>query len=132
MSQMTLPGPLKPIHLTVHQTIYHPPVIFITIEDTIHVLSPIHFKSRETPPPFPIDTEDSELVLSTATQNMSINEQTAAEDNARSDSDDWWRIVAEKGGKKAQCLQACAVGEDGDLLVAVGENEEVWVWRNKS
>ena len=133
---MSLPCPLKPIPLTFHHHLHFPPIIFFPIQDSIRALSPVQYKLKKSNPLFREDIEDAELT--TATQNMTINEQTEEDPDIpeqveqveySSEPNDWWKIVAEKGNKKAQRLTACAIGEEGDLLVAVGENEEIWVWR---
>ena len=57
---------------------------------------------------------------------MHISNRTKKGSSA--DSDDWWKIKSTERNKP-QKLKACAIGENGDTIVAVGENEEVWIWR---
>ncbi|TDL28656.1 WD40 repeat-like protein [Rickenella mellea] len=116
ISSAKLPQPIKAVRIYVHRD---EPLVLIPVQGGIKATSPIHMKPRASPP-FP-DPDDE---LSEAAKRLAI-------DDGRSSSNlTYWEIFTNNDQTVgSHRLEACALGEDGDLLVGVGKSEGIWIWR---
>jgi polycomb protein EED len=101
-----------------------------------------HLPSRK-PPPFPLDVQEDETgQLADTAEQMHLGAQHEVERNvdasdaARPEAEDaklpllkGWRIDTESGEDTASKLITCAMGLGGRVIIGVGANKSLWVWR---
>lgn len=96
------------LHTHVYRSDNHDPLILIPQRGCVRALSIGHFVPRPRRE-IPIDGKE---------QLNTVNGPPL------------WTISLDMiHGQEQTKLEACAVGEDGALIVAVGEGESMWIWR---
>jgi len=153
ISAYLLPLPKEPVRVHVFSSPSHAPLIVLPGK-VIWMSSMKHFKPRKRPPfpefeeeiavpAFDVDDSDSEIEeLTDATGRMTTNEvDNVAEGETESeiertavpklDSLPVWKMqhVDVSSGNINAGVKACILGENGRLLLCVGEKEGVWIWR---
>ncbi|KAH8120148.1 WD40 repeat-like protein [Phellopilus nigrolimitatus] len=131
--------PIEPTHAHVFQSPAHTPLIAMPSRGCIRASSVRHFTPRK-PPPFPhAASEDDQL--SEATHRLHLDQDAADGQIARL-ALPCWAVETSEGALNAvesagdeasflglPKLEACAIGENGRLLVGVGAKEGIWIWR---
>ena len=101
-----------------------------------------HLPPRK-PPPFPLDVQEDETgQLADTAEQMHLGTQRGVERNvdasdvARPEAEDaklpllkGWRIDTDSGEDTASKLITCAMGLGGRVIIGVGANKSLWVWR---
>lgn len=137
ISKYNLPHPQPLTRAFVFKSSAHAPLIAIPSLGCVHLSSVRHFKPRL--PPYFVPKADE---LATATDKLRLNATSEGNANKNRELPCW--IVDTMEGNESEKnandadengvfslskLEACAIAEDGRLLIGVGENEGIWIWR---
>jgi len=122
ISEIPLPLEKCPLHMH-RQAGDTRPLFLVASPGVIRMITSQHFTPCK-PPPFPGD----ESALAEATQGLSISE-----DAEQAEFPGWVVRVerfdgAGREAKDKRRIEMCSVGGDGKILVAVGEEETMWIW----
>lgn len=131
ISDYRLPLPIEPARIHIYHTPYHSPFILIPARGGIRASSIVHFGPRK-PPPFPEpvpDGQEADEQLAEATNRMHIVDATSRKVDDEHSPLMRWFIKTGSGDGEVVKLKACAMSENGRMLIAVGEKEGIWIWR---
>ena len=110
------------------------------ISQSFCITNASHLPPRK-PPPFPLDVqEDDTSQLADTAEQMHLGAIDEMETSANATSDvalsetklpllKGWQVDTEGGEDTASSLITCAMGLGGRMIVGVGANKSLWVWR---
>jgi len=113
----------------------HDPVVLFTHSNStfISILNVIHLQPRK-PPPFPLDSDKGPLAE--ITERMHLYDRRSSIEVAPLISS--WEIrpvcssnTSAQTDDLPETLMACAMGMDGQTMVAVGVRGSVWIWNER-
>ena len=151
------PSQYQAFNVSLFHSSTHDPLILSVLPNSqsFYITNASHLPARK-PPPFPLDVqetkptgyeEDDAGQLAGAAERMHLGVQhytrdeelegsTKANDVARLDTEETklpllkgWQIDTEEGEDAASKLINCAMGLGGRVIVGVGTNKSLWVWR---
>lgn len=151
------PSQYQAFNVSLFHSSTHDPLILSVLPNSqsFYITNASHLPARK-PPPFPLDVqetkptgyeEDDAGQLAGAAERMHLGVQhytrdeelegsTKANDVARLDTEETklpllkgWQIDTEEGEDTASKLINCAMGLGGRVIVGVGTNKSLWVWR---
>ncbi|KAL5519108.1 hypothetical protein ACEPAH_791 [Sanghuangporus vaninii] len=136
IAKYNLPGREASTCTFVFQSPAHMPFIALPSLGGIYLSSVRHFKPRSSPS-FGYRIEE----LAEATNKLDLNAENRVRARADQNLPCWFVEVTEDGEVKRsgnedevreitpRRLKACEIAANGCLLIAVGDNESIWIWR---